>query len=193
MSENEQSAAYGPPLKKTISRILGFIAFLWVVEIVNFFTGHELCKYGIIARDAKGLLGILLCPFIHASFVHLLANSLPLAVLGFLVIIRKKEEFFSVTLFTILAGGACVWLFGRSGPHVGASGLVFGYFGFLIARGWYIRDFTSIVIALFTLLFYGGLIWGAFPSVHGNVSWESHLFGMLAGAVAVRVFVKKNN
>ena len=91
----------------------------------------------------------------------------------------------SVSIFVILCGGAALWLFGRVSYHVGASGLIFGYFGYLVARGWYERSTWAILAALLTLFLYGGLVWGVLPG-RAFISWEGHLFGMLAGVLAAR-------
>ena len=125
-------------------------------------------------------------PFLHSSFNHVLSNTIPFLALGSLVAFRGKQTLLGVSAFIILLGGGGVWLVGRSAFHVGASGLVFGYFGYLVARGWYNRRPSSILIAVAVFLLYGGLLLGALPTM-GFISWEAHLFGLIAGVLAARL------
>ena len=172
--------------REAISNVVGFITILWLVEIVNMALQHQLCNFGIMPRTAFGLIGIVLSPFLHYGINHLLANTLPLAILGGLIAFSNAGLFNKSTALIIIVGGLGVWLVGRTAYHVGASGLVFGYFGFLVARGWYEKSIPSIVISIFVIIFYGGMIWGVLPVVP-YVSWESHLFGFLAGILAAKV------
>ncbi len=185
MGAKERLGSVKERLATAVRWIVGFLVILWIIELINMTQGHDLCAYGIRPRTVPGLLGIVFSPLLHASAGHLLLNSIPLAVLGFLVVIRGVGSFLGVSLFIVLVGGAAVWAVGSAGQHVGASGLVFGYFGFLIARGWYVRDIGSILVAVAVLALYGGLIWGVLP-LRPYVSWESHLFGLIAGVLAGR-------
>jgi membrane associated rhomboid family serine protease len=171
---------------EALANVIGLIAILWLVEIVNTALQHKLCHFGIMPRTIPGLIGIPLSPFLHYGIAHLLANTLPLAVLGGLIAFSNSKLFNKSTLIIIIIGGLGVWLAGRSAYHVGASGLVFGYFGFLIARGWYEKSLSAILVAIFVAIFYGGMIWGVLP-VAVYISWEAHLFGFLAGVLAARV------
>ena len=173
-------------LKTNLLLLLGAIALLWAVEIANLLTGHQLNTWGILPRSLMGLRGIPLSPFLHANLGHLLVNTLPFLVLGGLVVLQGRRAFLGASLFIILCGGTALWLFGRMSYHIGASGLIFGYFGYLVARGWYDRSLWSILIALITLFFYGGLVWGVLPT-DAYISWEGHLFGLLAGILAARI------
>ena len=103
-----------------------------------------------------------------------------------MVILHSPSVFVEVSVVIILVSGIGVWLFGRSGYHVGASGLIFGYFGFLVGRGWYERSISSILIAVITIVLYGGILWGILPTRTG-ISWEAHVFGLLAGILAARL------
>ena len=126
-----------------------------------------------------------LAPFLHGGFGHVISNTVPLLLLGSLVAARGWQTLLGVTLFVVLLGGAGVWLVARGGSHVGASGLVFGYFGYLVARGWYDRRIVSILIAVVVIVVYGGLIFGVLPT-GDRVSWEGHLTGLIAGVLAAR-------
>ncbi len=174
-------------MKTTVTWILTVLALMWGLEFINFFTGHSLSRMAAIRpRTLSGLLGIPASPFLHFGFFHLLMNSLPFAVLGGLICLQDKKLFLDVTLIVVVVSGVAVWLFARSASHAGASGLIFGYFGFLLASGWYAKDLSSLVIAFGVLVFYGGMIFGILP-LRAYISWESHLFGFLAGVFAARL------
>ncbi|AFY77015.1 MAG: rhomboid family intramembrane serine protease [Hydrococcus sp. C42_A2020_068] len=174
---------------KTQVTILGsFVATFWVVEIIDrvIFRGR-LDLLGIIPHSSIGLRGILLAPFLHGGFPHLIANTIPFLMLGWLVMLQETSDFFIVTLLTMLVGGFGVWLFAVPGTvHVGASILIFGYLGFLLFRGYFQRNLPSILLSIIVGLLYGGLIWGVLPSNNG-ISWQGHLFGFLGGVLAARM------
>jgi membrane associated rhomboid family serine protease len=172
-------------VKQGMLLLAGFVAAIWVLAAVNAVAGDRLDDYGIVPRTSGGLWGIPLAPFLHAGFGHALSNTVPLLMLGGLVAARGWQVMLGVTLFVVLLGGAGVWLVARGGSHVGASGLVFGYFGYLVARGWHDRRIVSIIIAVAVMVLYGGLLFGVLP-VSGRVSWEGHLTGLLAGVLAAR-------
>ena len=172
-------------MKSNMQVLVGLVAVMWAVEVVNGFMGHRLNDYGILPRTTDGLIGIPLAPFLHAGISHVLSNTVPLLALGTLTALQAKKAFGVATLFIVLVGGTGVWVIGRSDLHVGASGLVFGYFGFLVARGWYDRRFVPILIAVAVAVLYGGLLFGVLPT-QGFVSWEGHLCGLLAGVLAAR-------
>jgi membrane associated rhomboid family serine protease len=162
------------------------VLIIWVVELVNQLLGHRLNLFGIHPRTVAGLPGIILSPFLHTGIGHVLLNTIPLVILGWLVILHGPRVFLEVSLLIIVVSGIGVWIFGRSGYHVGASGLIFGYFGYLVARGWYERSLSSILIALVTIVLYGGILLGVLP-FRAGVSWEAHLFGLLGGILAARL------
>ena len=173
-------------LEPRVGWIVGFVALIWTVELVNTLFGHRLTALGLNPRTLAGLPGILFVPFLHNGIGHALANTIPFVILGSLVLLRGARTFVELSLFILVVGGVAVWLVGRPAVHVGASGLVMGYFGFLLARGWYERTVLAIAIAAVVLLLYGGALWGLLPLVPG-MSWEMHLFGFLAGVLAARI------
>jgi membrane associated rhomboid family serine protease len=121
------------------------------------------------------------------------ANTLPFVFLGWLVMLRRMADFFVVSAFAILVGGLGVWLFG--GPntlHIGASGVVFGFLGYLLLRGYFERSFTSILLAVVVGVLYGGALWGVLPSEPG-ISWQGHLFGFIGGGGAARTLARKRS
>lgn len=182
---NEKSALRGQ-VKESVYCIIGFVAIMWAVELINMILDHRLSTWGIFPRTIRGLWGILFSPFLHASIFHILLNTVPFVILGGLVILRGLRLFLELSLLITLLGGSALWLFGRSSYHVGASGLIFGYFGFIVARGWFNRSLGSLFIAFITLFLYGGILWGLLPTFT-YISWEGHLFGLLAGILGARL------
>ncbi|VFN01659.1 MAG: Rhomboid family protein [Candidatus Kentron sp. G] len=166
--------------------VIALVVLIWVIEIVNLLTGHRLSVFGILPRTFQGLVGIFSSPFLHAGLMHTVVNTVPLLVLGALISLRGIRTYLIASGFIILVGGSAVWLLGRESYHVGASSLVFGYFGFLVARGWYDRKLDSLAVTVVTIALYGGLILGIFPT-RWHVSWEGHLFGLLAGILAAKI------
>lgn len=191
---NELALSQKPPANKTTTSgtkmsvlkqnalIVGIsLAVMWGLEIIDAIAGQAMNSWGIIPRDVGGLIGIPLAPLLHGDFGHLAANSIPFAVLAFFTLLRGVKTFTLVTVFSVVVGGLLVWLMGRSASHIGASGLIFGYFGYLVAAGIFERSLKSILLAVLVVLLYGGMIFGVLPGKTG-VSWEGHLFGAIAGA-----------
>lgn len=176
-----------PSLETRLTWLLLPVALFWIVEIVNVFLGHQLCLWGIIPRTRHGLAGILFSPFLHAGFGHLISNTIPFLALGSLVVARGVGQFIAASVFIVAVGGLGVWIIGSPGLHVGASGLIFGYFGFLVALGWYEKSLRSLLVAVLVIVFYGGMIWGILPMYRG-VSWEAHFCGLIAGILAAPLF-----
>ena len=169
----------------------GFVAIIWILEIVDiFFLRGRLNSYGILPRHLIGLRGILFAPFLHGGFGHLIANTVPFLTLGWLIMLRETSDFFAVSALTMLVSGLGVWLFGSPAFHIGASGLIFGYLGFLLLRGFFERSFISILLSLIVGFLYGGVIWGVLPTQPG-VSWEGHLFGFIGGVLAARLLSRR--
>lgn len=161
--------------------LMALVAFAWVVELADVVTARCcLDQWGIVPRTLSGLWGILFAPVLHGGFGHLIANTVPFLTLGFLVMLRGLGTFIGVSLLIAVMGGVGVWVFGKAGYHIGASGLIFGYIGYLLARGYFERSFGSLAVALVVAVLYGGALWGVLPGQRG-ISWEGHLFGFLAG------------
>ncbi len=167
-------------MRKKIYPLATILVVIWVVEGVNLATGNNLYVWGILPRDFSGLIGIPLAPFIHGSLIHAISNTLPLVILGGLVLTTGERRFVPTTIAIVVVGGALVWLMGRGKLHVGASGLVFGYIGVLLTRAVMERSFLKMLVGIAVVLVYGGLIFGVLPT-QPLVSFESHLFGLLAG------------
>ncbi|MFY7933321.1 MAG: rhomboid family intramembrane serine protease [Microcystis aeruginosa] len=174
---------------KTQAIILAtFVAIFWLLEILDQFVFRgSLDYFGIIPHQVIGLRGILFAPFLHGDFPHLIANTVPFLILGWLVMLQETSDFFIVTGLTMLVGGLGVWLFAAPGDiHIGASILIFGYLGFLLLRGYFQRNIPSILLSILVFLLYGGTIWGVLPSRPG-ISWQGHLFGFLGGVLAAKL------
>ena len=164
----------------------GLVAFLWGLEAVDQLLGQPLDAYGVVPRTLVGLRGVLFAPFLHLGFAHLIANTVPLVVLGWLIMLRETRDFFVVAGVSALAAGLGTWLIAPAHTvHLGASGVVFGLLGYLLARGWYERKAASIAMGVLVGLLYGGAIFGVLPGQVG-ISWQGHLFGFLGGILAAR-------
>ncbi len=170
----------------------GFVALIWLIEAVDvFILKGALDQYGIQPRTLRGLYGIFLAPFLHGGFGHVMANTMPVLVLGMLIMVtRGVKEFWKATAVIVIIGGLGTWLTGATGSvHIGASGIIFGYFGFLLVITYFERNCRNVVIAGFVLFLYSGLILGVFPNNNG-ISWQSHLFGFIGGVVAAYLITR---
>lgn len=187
----KQTQAIGLDLKTKFKLLIKIVVLLWAIELVDLVIFQGRLNYlGIHPHSIFGLPGIFLAPFLHASFGHLMANTIPFIILGYLVILDRVRDFFSVSLIVTLTSGIGVWLIAPSNSiHIGASGVIFGYLGFLLFRGYFDRSFSRILISVLVGLFYGGMIWGVLPTYPG-VSWQSHLFGFLGGILAAKIYAK---
>lgn len=177
---------------KRFTPILALTAVCWLVFLANELFWHgELARHGIIPRHLSGLPGILWAPFLHVSFQHLAANTAPLLILGAILCGRSKGEFAAVTAAGILLGGGLTWLLARSAVHVGASGLVFCYFGYLASLAFFRRSIPTFLLSLVCIIGYGGMLRGVLPRSNG-VSWEGHLLGLCSGIAAAWLNSKLN-
>lgn len=182
----------GETLKSHLIILGGLVAFLWLVEVLDqVIFGGGLDVYGIRPRTTDGLRGILFAPLLHSSFTHLMANTIPLLVLGWFVLLRGMRIFATVTIVTMLVSGLGTWLIGPTNSvHIGASGLIFGYFGFLVLNSYFERSLSSILWAIAVFFLYGGLLWGVLPQGNG-ISWQGHLFGFVGGGLAAYLLAQR--
>ena len=175
--------------------IIGFVALMYVMEAVDTLLGHRLDEEGIRPLQTDGLWGILWSPLLHGGWPHLIANTVPALVLGFLMTLAGMGRFLSATAIIWILGGFGTWLIGNIGlhcpyvgvqctsNHIGASGLIFGWLAFLIVFGFFTRNAWEIVVGVAVLLYYGGMLLGVMPGTPG-VSWQGHLCGAAAGILA---------
>lgn len=171
-------------LLSRLTALAVFVAVLWAVQAINWTTNYSLNDwFGLIPRQIRGLDGIAGMPILHGSFAHLMSNTPPLLLMGALLAATATRALMAINVIIIVLGGGLVWLLGGTAIHIGASGLVFGWFGFLVTRGLVDRSPITLGAAVLVGLLYGSIIWGVLPGQPG-VSWEAHLFGAIAGAVA---------
>jgi len=161
---------------------LGFVALLWLAQLLNWGLDLELERFGVRPRQLGGLPGILIAPLLHSGFSHLTANSLPLLVLGTGMLYLYPNSTLTVIPAVYLGPGVAVWLFARESVHVGASGLVYGLVSYIFVAGVIRRDRRAVAASLLVCFLYGTLAWGVFPSKPG-VSWETHLAAALIGVI----------
>jgi membrane associated rhomboid family serine protease len=178
--------------KLNISKLLTpllFPAVLWAVHLIALLLNEDLSKLGLLPRNLVGLLGIFTSPLIHADFSHLISNTIPLMILGWIIFSFYPKVSYLLFVFIYFVTGLLVWIFARQVFHIGASGIVYGFVSFLFFSGIIRRDNTSIGLALVITFLYGGLVWGMIPGWKG-ISWESHLFGAITGLIAAYLFRK---
>ncbi|HIV58425.1 MAG TPA: rhomboid family intramembrane serine protease [Candidatus Stackebrandtia faecavium] len=187
-----RSRARSSPLLQSGAIMVGFVALLWCVEVVDVILPADLDQYGVVSRDVDGLGGIVAAPLLHSGFSHLAGNSIPLLVLGVICAIRGLRRFIAASLLIVAISGLGVWLVGPSNTvTVGASGLIFGYFALAIGRGIFDRRALDIVLAVIVVVVYGSIMWGVLPS-DPSVSWQGHLFGFIGGLVSAWFFRRKS-
>lgn len=182
--ESKKSSSVGLHMNRIFRQILMVVIAIWVVEGINWSLNYTLNHYGIFPRRASGLIGILAAPFLHANIYHLLNNTLAFICLAGLTSFSKKGKgvFIRLTIFVIFIGGFLTWLFARAHIHIGLSGVIFGYWGFLIANGIFGKSIRSVVLSLAAIFFYGTMIFGILPT-SPNISFEGHIFGALSGVI----------
>ncbi|HET7688842.1 MAG TPA: rhomboid family intramembrane serine protease [Nocardioidaceae bacterium] len=172
----------GSRLGTAVQVIGAFVVLLYVVEVLDRL--FQLEGNGIEPREADGLDGILWAPLLHGSWVHLVGNTVPLLVLGFMILLSGVRQWLSVTAVVWLVAGAGTWLTGGDNTvHLGASSLVFGWLTYLLLRGFFSRRVGQILLGVVVLVLYGGALWGVLPGQPG-ISWQGHLFGAIGGALA---------
>lgn len=171
--------------------VITFVAILYAIELVDQFSVLGLDSNGIIPRQADGLDGIVWAPLLHSGWAHLIANTLPLVVLGFLMTSGGLRQFIAVTATIWIIGGAGTWLVGAGSIHIGASGVAFGWLVFLLVRGFFLRSVGQILVAVVLFVYWGGMLWGVLPGQPG-ISWEGHLFGALGGLLAAWLVAKSS-
>jgi membrane associated rhomboid family serine protease len=162
---------------------------MWMVYLISLSLNLDLSRMGILPRDMIGILGIISGPIVHANFSHLLSNTIPLLILGWTIFFFYSKVSYKSFIVIYALTGLLVWLFAREVYHIGASGIVYGFVSFLFFSGIFRRDNKSIAIALIVTFLYGGIVWGVLPGQKG-ISWESHLFGGIAGIITAFIFRK---
>ncbi len=161
---------------------LSFVALIWLIQLANWGLDVGPEQFGIRPRKLAGLVGILFAPLLHGSFEHLIANSVPVVVLGTVMLTLYPQAAPKVLPAIYLGPGVAVWLFARGGTHIGASGLVYGLMSYILVAGLIRRDRRAIAASLLVCFMYGALVWGVLP-IQQRVSWETHLAAAVIGVV----------
>lgn len=169
--------------------VVAVVAVMWAAEVIDLLPGIDLDRWGIRPREVRGLLGIGTAPFLHNGFPHLIGNTIPFLVLGFLIAASGIQRFVQVMVIVMVVGGVGTWFTGASGSiHLGASGLVFGFLTYLLARAIFEKKILYLLGGAVVLFLYGGVLWGLIPKP--GISWQGHVFGAVGGVAAAWVLHK---
>ncbi|HET6225525.1 MAG TPA: rhomboid family intramembrane serine protease [Bacteroidia bacterium] len=167
-----------------------FILLLWTIKLFEETFNVNLAWYGLYPRTVHGLLGILTAPLLHADFGHLMSNTIPLFILGSIIVFFYRSIAFPVFFWVYFMTGIWVWAAGRNSYHIGASGIIYGFISFLFFSGVFRKDTRLSALSLFVVFVYGSTVWGMLPLITG-ISWESHLLGAVAGVITAYNFRKE--
>jgi membrane associated rhomboid family serine protease len=171
--------------------VLALLVAMWGFEILDVALNHSLDQYGIEPRDPEGLFGVVAAPFLHAGFGHLLANSIPFVVLGLVIAFQGAVRVLAVTAIVMVVSGVGTWLVAPAGTlHIGASGVVFGYATYLLARGLFNRSVPEILIGVAVAAVWGTALLGGLMPQDG-ISWQGHFFGALGGVIAAWALARR--
>lgn len=176
-------------LRQSFKWVVLFVTVLWSIKLTDVFLGLNLVQYGIYPGEISGLMGILWAPLIHGSISHLMANTLPIIILGAALLYGYPKSTKIVLPVIYIGSGVGVWLFARSAYHIGASSLTFGMMFFVFTIGALRWDKRAIALSSIVFFLYGSMFWGIFPRESG-VSFESHFFSAVIGVVMA--FILKN-
>ena len=163
------------------------LAAMWGLQLIQSSIWPELGHYGILPRKMEGVVGIAFAPWIHHGWWHLMSNSIPFVILGTLIELKSKVLFWELTLIIMVIAGVITWTFGSSAYHAGASGLILGYWSFILAEAYYSRSVKSLITALIVLIIYAGFILIVFD-FRTHISWVGHVGGLIAGIVAAKFY-----
>ncbi|MCS4535285.1 rhomboid family intramembrane serine protease [Corynebacterium sp. HS2168-gen11] len=184
------TSALEPPNTKSAGFRVGrqiavrFLLIIWLIHVINVvvFRGG-LAYFGIQPLDVPTILHIFSAPLIHGSWQHIIANSTG-AIFAFLVGYSGRRVFWEVTLISMVVGGLGTWLTGGQGIHVGASGVIYGWLGYLVIRGIFNRSWTQILLGIVLSISFSSMVWGVFPTAGANISWQGHMWGAIGGILA---------
>ena len=179
--------------REGVTLLAGIVALMWLVEVINTLDSNRLYTDGIWPRNLDHLWGIFTAPFLHASFAHLISNTIPLLFMGAIVALLGATRLAAVTLTVIVLGGLGTWLIAPAGVDtIGASGLVFGYATYLLARGFFNRSLLELVTGLIVAIVWGGALLASLVPQPG-ISWQGHLCGGIAGVIAAWVLSRRHD
>ncbi|GAA5497007.1 hypothetical protein Rhal01_03195 [Rubritalea halochordaticola] len=180
---NHLQTSYRPVPKLSPMILLELVLAAWIIEAIDqLLLGGFLDQFGVRPRSLMGLIGIPLMPFLHGNFSHLLSNTLPFLVLGYIMLKAEGRRFLYSSVYLIFLSGLGTWLISPANSvHIGASGLIYGYFGYILTRAWLDRHPLWMLTGIIVIIFYGGMIYGVLPNQSLQVSWQGHLCGLIAG------------
>ncbi len=185
MTDTRPAWSHGERVRAAAVLMAGWVALLWVLEVVDVATGHALDGYGVVPRTPSELVDVVPSAFVHFGFSHVAANSVPLLVLGFLAALGGIRRFLAVCALIVVADGLGVWLLSPAGTNTaGVSGLIFGLFGYLLVSGFVDRRPLGIVAGVLVAAVWGGSILAGLAPTQSGVSWQGHLIGLAAGVAA---------
>lgn len=188
----DEARAIATETRAAVKTVGGGVAVLWAVELLDVLLGGALDGLGIQPHTLPGLLRIPLAPFLHAGIEHLALNTLPFVILGLLTMTRKRMDFWVVSGVGALTSGLGAWVFGSSASiHLGASGVIFAYLGFLMTRGLFERRLAPILLSVGVTALFGSMLLLTIPFLVAGISWQAHLFGFLGGVAVARVLGRK--
>lgn len=192
MSETRPEWSRGDRARTAAKLMVGWVALLWLLEVVDVTSGHALDRFGIVPREPAELVDVVPAAFVHFGFAHVAANSVPLLVMGFLAALGGLRRFLAVCALIIVTDGLGVWLIAPAHTNTaGASGLIFGLFGFLLVTGFVERRPLGVVVGLLVGAIWGGTILAGLAPTQSGVSWQGHLLGLLAGVAAAFVLRRR--
>ncbi len=165
-----------------IPLIFILLAVMWGMFVLTRLSGNRLLILGIMPRHPFGLLGIIFSPFLHGNFNHIFFNSIPFFILSDFILISGLDIFVNISFYVVLISGILTWCFGRKAIHIGASSLITGYWSFLVINIYSHGGIMAIILGLISIYYFAGIFFGIFPTQKG-VSWEGHLFGLIAGII----------
>ena len=190
-----QSSALEPAARRSSRQeglaLIGLmLAVMWVLEIIDTAANSRLDQYGIEPREVDGLVGVVASPFLHDGFGHLISNTVPFVVMGVLIALSGAARVLAVVAIVALVAGLGTWLIGpENSNHIGASGIVFGFGTYLIARGFFNRNMLELAVGAVVAAVFGTALLGGLAPQPG-VSWQGHLFGAIGGVVAARLLAR---
>jgi membrane associated rhomboid family serine protease len=173
--------------------VLGMATVMWVFEVIDQLADNQLDQYGIEPRDTDGLIGVGAAPFLHGGFDHLVGNTVPFLLMGFVIAAQGASRVIAVTVIVGLISGLGTWLIAPDNTiHIGASGIVFGYATYLISRGFFNRNGIELAVGALVVVVYGTALLGGLVPEDG-VSWQGHFFGAVGGVVAARTLSTRSS
>jgi membrane associated rhomboid family serine protease len=192
MTDTRLTWSRGDRVRAAAVLMAGWVALLWVLEVADVASGHALDDYGIVPRTPSELVDVVPSAFVHFGFSHVAANSVPLLVLGFLAALGGIRRFLAVCALIVVADGLGVWLMSPAGSNTaGASGLIFGLFGYLLVSGFVERRPLGVLVGVLIAAVWGGSILAGLAPTQSGISWQGHLIGLAAGVAAVFVLRRR--